>query len=285
MNNTPARRSNLQARLSFFFSILFVFSMLALSLFLYNIVQLVALNNEAQQVYAQTRQVYQLQSLLKQYQLGLKNYEISSSPFAEDELAANGQRLDALLQALAVEQPAENAALFEALAGQKARLSRLAAQIIDAVDFEDSKPYEEQDWSRVEQLDRQAADLFGEMFVEVDSLRAGWQARQDSVQQQASFYGWFALAVGVLSIPIFFGLAVLLTTINAVQINLPLETLAQAARDLRVRKFDPRELDGLARRSDEVGQLARDFLHMAGEVQQREAQLQAEAEEIRAKIK
>jgi nitrate/nitrite-specific signal transduction histidine kinase len=69
------------------------------------------------------------------------------------------------------------------------------------------------------------------------------------------------------------------------QINLPLAQLARAATDLKERKFKPEDISGLARRSDEIGDMAREFLKMAESVQTRTIELAQEAAEIRAKIK
>jgi nitrogen fixation/metabolism regulation signal transduction histidine kinase len=69
------------------------------------------------------------------------------------------------------------------------------------------------------------------------------------------------------------------------QINLPIEQLASATKDLQAGKFQPPELKELVKRNDEIGILSREFINMAASIEQRKTKLQQEAEEIRAKIR
>lgn len=276
---------NLQSRLAFVFTILFVLCFLTLSIFLLNLVQLVQLNEQARTIYEQTRQVYRLEAMIKQYQLGLKNYEISSSSLAQEELTATGRSIDETIQSLKVGASAAHASTLDDLADQKNNLTSLVTRIIDAVDLEDSKDYEEQDWTRVEQLDAQAAGLFDEMIADTSLVSSDLAGQLQDVQGNAEMFSLYALFSGLLALPMFFFLALLAALINTLQINLPLERLAQAVKDLQERKLNPSDMEGLTRRTDEIGIMAREFLLMAEDLGQRDARLAAEVEEIRSKIK
>jgi methyl-accepting chemotaxis protein len=284
-NKSSLSRSNTQSRLVLVFSVLFVFCVLALSVFLFNILNIVALNDQSRTVFEENRRIYQLETMFKQYHLGLVNYSVTSSELAEMRLTALDQRIDETLLALQEQPPTGNAASFEALAGKKETLAALVAQIIDEVDEQDALDYEDQDWSEAGQLTVQINQQFDNLYADLRLLRNEGRAQLDVLGAQAEFSSLLAMIVGLLSIPAFLGLAFLVAVTIYVQINLPLEQLAQAARDLKERKFNPADLEKLAQRNDEIGGMAREFLKTAQAVQARTSELEHEAAEIRAKIK
>lgn len=60
--------------------------------------------------------------------------------------------------------------------------------------------------------------------------------------------------------------------------------ITAAAAALEAGLYDPRSLDEVGQREDELGQLARVFQRMAGEVQAREQRLQREVQQLRIQI-
>jgi signal transduction histidine kinase len=68
-------------------------------------------------------------------------------------------------------------------------------------------------------------------------------------------------------------LAVLLATLVARRLSKPVLELRSASMDLQEGRFDNLQLVSLSQRSDELGELARDFLAMAERIQAREKQL------------
>jgi methyl-accepting chemotaxis protein len=284
-NKSSISRSNTQSRLVLVFSFLFVFCVLALSVFLFNILNIVALNDQSRTVFEENRRIYQLETMFKQYHLGLVNYSVTSSELADMRLAALDQRIDETLLALQHQPPTGNSAPFEALAGKKETLAALVAQIIDEVDEQDALDYEDQDWSEAGQLTVQINQQFDSLYADLRLLREEGRAQLDALGQQAEFSSLLVMIVGLLSIPAFLGLAFLVAITIFAQINLPLEQLAQAARDLKERKFNPADLEKLTQRSDEIGGMAREFLKTAQAVHARTSELEKEAEEIRAKIR
>lgn len=284
-NKSSISRSNTQSRLVLVFSVLFVFCVLALSVFLFNILNIVTLNDQSRTVFEENRRIYQLEALFKQYHLGLVNYSVTSSELADMRLTALDQRIEETLLDLQQQPPTGNSAPFELLANKKATLVSLAEKIVDEVDGQDAFDYEDQDWSEAEQLTIQINQQFDSLYADLRLLRNEGRAQLDALGQQAETSSLLAMAVGLLSIPIFLVLAFLVAITISAQINLPLEQLAQAARDLKERKFNPADLERLTRRNDEIGGLAREFLKTAQAVQARTSELEQEAAEIRAKIK
>lgn len=62
------------------------------------------------------------------------------------------------------------------------------------------------------------------------------------------------------------------------------EAVQQAAASVEAGQFDPAPLQPVSRRQDELGQLARVFLRMAGEVRAREERLKAQVQALRIEI-
>lgn len=282
---SPVRKQSLQARLTFVFSLLFVFSILALSFFLFNILNIIEENNQSRFVFEENRRVYQLESLFKQYHLGLVNYAVSSSTLAEMRLTSLDRRIDETLFDLQQLPPTGDAAPFESLARQKESLSTLTLETIESIYEQDFLDPEEQDWSEPLQLTEQVNAQFETIYAELNLLRQQGKQQLESLTEQAETRSWLAFSLGLIAIPIFLGLALLVAITIYLQINLPLAQLARAATDLKERKFKPEDISGLARRSDEIGDMAREFLKMAESVQTRTIELAQEAAEIRAKIK
>ncbi|MDX9991411.1 MAG: HAMP domain-containing protein [Anaerolineales bacterium] len=281
---SPAKSKNLQARLMLIFSVLFVFCTLVLSVFLFNILQLISLTDQSRLAFEENRRLNQLEVMFKQYQLGLNNYALSSSSLAEMRLAAQDRRLDETLLALQDQPPAGDSARLETIISQKTDLSALVEKIIVSVSEQDALDLADQDWAEAERLSLQADQLFDLLSAQLGALRIQARAQLQSLQDKAELFSVFAMLLGILSIAAFLFLALAVALILYVQIHLPLEQLARAARDLQARRFNPADLDGLARRGDEIGALAQEFLTMASAVEQRTAQLAQEALEIRAKI-
>jgi nitrate/nitrite-specific signal transduction histidine kinase len=283
MNNStslPRKNKDLQSRLVLTFSALFMFCVLALSIFLFNVLQLVSLSNQAQMLYEQNQHVYKLESMFKQYHLDIKNYAISSSPLAEQRLTALQRRIDEILQ----NQPSVSTD-FKAITRQNADIQTLAAQIIEAVDDQDALEYDQQDWSKVAALSLTINNRFADLHADLELIRVEAQEELDNLTFQAEVFSLLVLGIGLLSIPAFLALALIVAMTIYAQINLPLEQLTQAAQDLKERKFKPADIEGLTHRQDEIGAIARDFLQMASAVEKRAEILKQEAEEIRAKIR
>ena len=280
-----SNNQNLQARLTLIFTILFVFCIITISILLFNITQMISYNNLARNIFEDSRQVYQLELMLKQYQLGLKHYVISSSPNAEQQLAALDLRIDEMIAALQIKDSVANTTVLERVANKKEELSALADRILIAVDEQEAENVENQDWGIVAEIDEQADALFKTLYADVSLIRTAAIQQLDDIGYEAETYRLFVYLLSLLVIPAFLALALIVALIVYLQINLPVEQLVRATRDLQERKFNPADIEKLSHRSDEIGAMARDFIKMAIAVEQRTSQLQQEANEIRAKIR
>jgi methyl-accepting chemotaxis protein len=200
-------------------------------------------------------------------------------------LATLETRIDEAFDALAQQSAIDSAAPLQALSAQKDSLYQLGRELLDAVDEQDALDPEEQDWYIPLELTQQINMQFVQIYGQTSQWSAQGKSQLDALTQRAAAQSGFTFAVALLAIPAFLGLAFLVALTIFFQINLPLEQLAQAARDLKERKFNPADIAPLAQRRDEIGDMARDFLKMAEAVQSRSAELEREAAEIRAKIK
>jgi HAMP domain-containing protein len=88
----------------------------------------------------------------------------------------------------------------------------------------------------------------------------------------------------VSALVLFLLLAFAAGRITSSQVTSPLQNLIDAALALKDGQFDARSLEGLARRSDEIGKLAQSFISMAQQSDARLARLLLEADEIRTKL-
>jgi methyl-accepting chemotaxis protein len=279
------KSKNLHARLVQTFSIMFVFCVLALSLFLFSILQLISFNNQIQTRYQENQHIYQLEHMLRQYHLMLKSYTISSSPISAERLSVLERRIDESLQNLQEQQTTSDPATFETLTRQNIEIQTLTAQIIEAVDEQDALEYNQQDWSEPASLSLKANNDFDILYATLRAIRTGVQEELDTLTIFAQIFSLIVLSIGMLTIPTFAVLGLLVAVIIYTQINLPFEQLTQAAQDLQQRQFNPETISHLLSRNNEIGTLANEFRQMAGMVEQRAEKLQQEAEEIRAKIR
>jgi methyl-accepting chemotaxis protein len=268
------------------FTVLFIFCVVAMSFFLFNLVRMVSLSNQTRTTFEETRQIYQLNSIFKRYELRLKQYAANSSYSAEEELGALGKRIDELVTSLQSERPEQDQAALAKLADQKAALSQLSGKLLEAVDTEDEKEdAEEQDWTIVEGMEQDLDKLMGEIYATLDEINSGGVDQIQSIQGEALIMEAVTLASEVATIVSLIVLALIVAWLIYRQIILPTNQLALATQNLMDGKFRREDLDNLVGRDDEIGELASDFLRMADGIAQRKSKLQQETDEIRAKIR
>lgn len=284
----PSARSpyKLRFRLMRLFTVLFIFCVIAMSFFLFNLVRMVSLSNQSRTTFDETRQIYQLDSIFKRYELRLKQYAANSSYSAEEELGALGKRIDELITSLQSKRPEQDQAALAKLADQKAALAQLSGKLLEAVDAEDEKEDpEEQDWTIVEGMEQDLDQLMGEIYATLDEINSRGVGQLQSIQGEAIIMEVVTLAGEVAAIVSFIVLALIVAWLIYRQIILPTDQLELVTQNLQDGKFRREDLENLMRRDDEIGELASDFLKMADGIDQRKSQLQQEANEIRAKIR
>ena len=267
----------LQSRLYLVFTLLFVFTVLALSLMLNNVIQMMHINQQTQAAFEYNRQAYRLQTTLAQLQLALQNYENTASDLAEANLATLQSNLGREYSAMYALSDEDYQAQFDAFADDGNQLDELANQIIDAAHSEDK--------ARVLELHDPANAAITRMDGILEDIRAGGLEELQAAQAEAEFLQILTLIVGLVAVPLFLGLAGLTAIVLYRQIHQPLEQLSQAAQALQEGAFQPHSVEALTERSDEVGGIAHRFVKMAAAIDQRTGLLQQEAESIRSRIR
>ena len=113
--------------------------------------------------------------------------------------------------------------------------------------------------------------VIGAAFVQLPTPHM--QAASQSALELASLVAAGVLVTGLVS-----------SIILARRVTRPVERLTTAARAVETAHFEPESLDDVARRKDELGQLARVFQRMAREVYGREQRLKEEVSSLRIEI-
>ncbi len=271
------RNLRLQSRLYLAFTILFVFSVLVLSLLLNNVIQMMRINQRTQDLFEYNRQVNRLQSVVMQYQLALQNYENSASGLAELNLSSLRDQIERERSVLYGLSDPDTQAQLDQLDGMFSETKGLSAQIIEAVNDED--------WDMVLDLHNQASAVIERMAGIVESIRENALQEIYIAEAEAGRFQAISFFFGLAVLPLFLILAGLAALVIDTQINQPLRRLENAAQALQSGSYQPQILEPITGRSDEMGDMARLFIRMAAAVSRRTGLLQQEADAIRAKIR
>lgn len=276
-NNIRQNTNKLQARLMFVFTLLIVFCVATVTFFLYNVTRMISLNSLAQTTFEQTRQVYQLQTLLNNYRMVLKQYATSTSYLANEQIAALDKRMGQAISTLQTILPAEDQPSLQKLNKQREHMTSLSNELLEAVS--------EEDWDRVAALDENANQRLTEMDAEITAISARGLQRVEAVESESDNLSILGTIGGILAVPVFLAMGAIAILIIFFQINLPMELLAGAAQDVNEGKFKPESLKKLSQRDDEIGELAQEFFRMADSIRKRKYSLEQEALAIRGKFK
>lgn len=267
----------LQSRLFLVYTSLFLFSAMALSLFLFSNTSMVALNNRTKVVFEQNRQIYNLDDMVQQYELALNQYELNASGLAWVEMEVQSSQIDEAVSTLRPFLSEEDQADLDQFATYKQQLAELFKQVAEAVDRED--------WESVVEIDIDAYEVLAPMEEHLAVIYERGIDELDKVWDAVALFDILTIAGVLLTLPVFLFLASIAAYVIYVQINQPIGQLTQAANHVLDGKWNRTELEKLALRSDEIGVIAKEFIDMVGAVEQRSFQLKQEAEEIRAKIR
>jgi nitrogen fixation/metabolism regulation signal transduction histidine kinase len=268
---------SLQIRLFVIFTSLFLFSTLILSVFLLNLMRMADLNRQAQAIYERNHLLYELKTQVGLYELNTRQFEISASQLAEQELSAISERMDGKLALMRRDLPPAYLPYLDNFKEYKEQLLVTTSDITQAV-------YQQERMS-IEIGDVQAKEQVDLLYQQTDAIQNLANAELQAIKQETERFKTGATLIQWLALPLYLLLAVLAAQIIYNQIDQPLENLARASEYLQAGKFDPARLEKLAQRTDEVGAMTREFLTMATNLQLQSSRLQQEAEEIRAKIR
>jgi len=267
-----------QTRLNLVFTLLFLVAVIILTGFIKTSTSTMAYNAEARTTYAQARKLFQAQVYLQQFERALNAYELTADYDTLTEYHSSYARLQQSLANTAAETgiPEEKAGL-DNLIQDLAALHQQFGQVIQAVD--------EEDWEAVTALDGQAYTLVGPIFDQIDALIQARTGTLSELRSEVSGFtgqAWLAIA---LALPVFLVVVVIATLVISRQIHAPLIRMTAELKHIQEERFDPAALGSLPERQDQVGYLAREYLQMASAVLNRQAGLQQEASEVRAKIR
>jgi CHASE3 domain sensor protein len=278
------RYIDLQGRLFFIFTVIFVIGVLSLGIFLQMTANLIHYNSNLRDVFAKTQKTYRLQTLLQKMKLAQNTYELDADTYAQVDFNSYNSLLDDYIQDLLDDEARiqdENTPdvvnSLEQLQQDKQQYLSLFDQIVDARDAED--------YTAVQQLDEQASQVSSQMTEAVESLHQLWMDTLDGVEQDVDWFSLIAWVTIICTLPIFLLVIVIAAVLIHYQANRPMNLLIQATADVEAGKFDPARLRNLANRKDEVGAMAGEFIHMAETTTVRRENLQRQADEIRGKIR
>lgn len=281
--HTDSKQENpLQGRLMSVFTVLFVFCMLSMSFFLFNLVRSIALVNESRAVFERTRQLYRLDAMVKRHEMAVQQYLVNGSPAAKEESAVLGKRIGETVDQMRL--PPEDQADLGKVDTSGQEMLVVAGKIFAVVDAESQKDLRERDWSLVESLGAENDALMLGMYQSLERMSRHGVDQLMAIQLESQWVSQVVFWSGILAIVFFLVLLLVSSLMIYRYINLPTEQLIRAVYDLNAGKLHHPEMALLARRADELGELAAEFLRMADEISQRSAQLKQEADEIRAKI-
>lgn len=273
-----ARFVSTQNRLNLVFTVLFLVGILILTSFIGTSIRAMAYNAEARTTYTQVRQLYQVAAYLQQFEEALNDYELTAN---YDTLSEYNSSYARLQQSLA------NIAAKTQLPGEKQVLDDLAQDIAVLRDGFDGviEAVDEEDWSGVVARDEEAYTLVQPIIDQIESRIQVRSAALAELRGQVDTFTTLSWVTIALALPAFVVVIVVVAWIVARQIHGPLIGMTDELQRIAEERFDPAVLGGLAARRDEVGYLAREYLQMASAVMHRQANLQQEADEIRAKIR
>jgi methyl-accepting chemotaxis protein len=267
----------LQTRLFVIFTSLFIFSTLILSVFLFNLLRMIDLNRQAQVIYERNRALYELKTQVGLYELNTRQFEISASRLAEQELVATAERMNDKLTAMRRDLPPAYLPYLDGFAEYRGQLLATMDEIIQAV--------YQQDRMSIEIGDVQAKEQIDLLYQQTDAIQALANAELRAIQQETERFKATAFWIRWLALPLYALLALLAIRIIYSQIDQPLAQLTRATEEMLGGRFDPARLEQLARRTDEIGAVTREFLTMSANLQLQSSRLQEEADQIRAKIR
>lgn len=278
----PGENQWVQGRLMFAFSALFVFSILSMSFFLFNLVQTIELAERSRAIFERTRQLYRLDAMVKRHEMAVKQYMASGAPGALEESTVLADRINESV--LQLNLPAEDQPDLEIIKKSIAPMTALAGKIFKAIDLEKEKAPRNRNTNALQALSLENDQLMQSMYQALERMSRRGVDQLLAIQFESQTLNQVAFWSGAATIAFFFALLLVSSLMAYRFINLPTEQLIRAVYSLNAGKRDHPEIKALTHRTDEIGELATEFLHMADEIAQRNTQLEQEAEKIRAKI-
>lgn len=143
---------------------------------------------------------------------------------------------------------------------------------------------EDFDYTEMDTRIRQNAAIMSATKSETDTIYGVVQDELDDVKSAADLAYFSSLGIGGAAMVLFLLLSLIAALTIARSINAPMVTLIDAARAIEKGTFDPKPVQKLTTRTDEIGRIARSMIEMAENVEARRVALEQEAAELRAKL-
>jgi len=278
-----SRFHSIQSRLALIFSLLFLTGMLILAVFIKFAADAGPYNALAHDALTQARQLYRAKLAVQHFQAALRQYMLTSDPDWLDEYTSSYSRLPQYLAIAASEQP-DDAASLQQLSADLAVLRELTDQIIAAVDQAETSD-DTEDWITVDDLDAEASEQIEVIVTRIDAQVATQNLRLEGARRAVNTFSAFGLIAMLVALPLFLVLLGIAVWVINQQVSAPLKHMIDGLPHILDGSFSAGRLSGLSERQDEIGFLAREYLHMAAAVQERRTGLQQQAEELRLRIR
>jgi CHASE3 domain sensor protein len=222
-------------------------------------------------------QALQVRNLLLELETSELSFVLTADEFFLHENERLGVDVDRYLDRALVrnEENEIKSVLYEMQRGKQA-YDRNLQDVIEAGDAGE--------WEAARELGEASARTVDEMIVQVEKIIHDLKPAVDASLAASNRETRTSLIIGVSALVLFLLLAFAAGRITSSQVTSPLQNLIDAALALKDGQFDARSLEGLARRSDEIGKLAQSFISMAQQSDARLARLLLEADEIRTKL-
>ncbi len=269
---------DLRARLFAIFTLIFLLTLILLSVFLRGAARAIELNATSDVIFAEVREFLALKQALSAMELAHNRYEVSQDIVDQATFYGQFYRMDAQIFSLTTgyDDPELLADLKELETGIYSYRD-LFAEVGEAMLAED--------WNAVTEKDAQIYEFLPSLFNSLDALVVKNQQQLADVNAEIEWFQFTILFGALAGLALFAFLAGVALWMIHRQINNPLKTLNHAASQLAAGQFDPASVRKLAERSDEIGAIAASLLETAGELAGRQSALAEEAAQIKAKIR
>ena len=269
---------NIQSKLFIVFGDLILICALAVGFNLLAMVQIGAQSEVLDRLLGSVREYYQAQDILQKMDLAEKSfiaqgYDIHLDKF--DNYSAQMETFirQALIKASSPDEKNTLVSLQEALQSHTANFQAIIPAVYEA------------DWESVDAQQDVLFDEIGSLNAKIDTILEESYIVFDDTDMLQYITQIGAFVVSSIALIFFVILAIVAAIVLNSQVNRPVQQLTEAVSAIEARQFDPAALQKINRRQEEIGQLSRVIVDMAAAIQQREQDLQQQADEIRAKIR
>ena len=268
----------IQSKLATLFTAIILLAVFSAGLNVYVIIDVKTLGYNLDSVYQRAGKSYEAHTLLQNLELAFRTYALAQDDRWLHEFENYNARLDDYLREslMAAEQTEEKAALYE-IERAKGIYNETFTKIYNAA--------EENNNAVIKDLSDAGDREMALMYEQVEWLGSMEDELLDSADETLKWLAAITFAVTTIVMLAFILLSILAAVVITNRVNKPVAALAEAVKAVEERRFDPVSIEQIAQRSDEIGRMAQEFLHMTAAAESREAKLQQEADEIRAKIK